>query len=231
MPEEGVLLFSGGIDSSFLAFLAARERKDVTLFSVGTSNSHDFSWTKEAASILGLPLKFQDVGEKEVLSALKGIKDITGEGDALIILIELPLYFACIHSNEHWIISGQGSDELFLGYRKYDREDTSHLDLENVLGKVTVIERKIGLAFNREISYPYLGSEVISVANRIPRDLKVRDGHRKFILRQVALQLGLDERIAWKPKKASQYSSGLKELVEKIAKREGKKVHQLIRDL
>jgi len=231
IPDGGILLFSGGLDSSLLAFLASIHGKQITLFSVGTVSSHDKSWTHQAASIIGLPLEFREIGENEVISGLKEIKRMFQSEDALTLLIELPSYFACKYSERRSIVSGQGSDELFLGYRKYDLEDTSKMDLERVMNKLIPMEKEMGKAFNKEFFYPYLEGNVISVAEKIPRDLKVRGSQRKFILRSVALSLGLDERIALKPKKASQYSSGLKDLVEKVARREGKRIYQFIRDL
>jgi len=176
------------------------------------------------------PLEFREIGENEVISGLKEIKRMFQSEDALTLLIELPSYFACKYSERRSIVSGQGSDELFLGYRKYDLEDTSKMDLERVMNKLIPMEKEMGKAFNKEFFYPYLEGNVISVAEKIPRDLKVR-AVKGNSYSDLLPSVSAYERIALKPKKASQYSSGLKDLVEKVARREGKRIYQFIRDL
>ena len=41
IPDGTGVLFSGGLDSSFIAFLAKKIGRKVNLYSSGTSNSHD----------------------------------------------------------------------------------------------------------------------------------------------------------------------------------------------
>ncbi|MEM0127463.1 MAG: asparagine synthase C-terminal domain-containing protein [Thermoplasmatales archaeon] len=231
LPPNGVVLFSGGLDSSLIALLARNLGKKISLFSSGIRGSHDYYWSREAASILKMPLKFLEQGEKDVIEGLRDVKRVTGENNAMTLLIELPLYFSCKNSEEDVMISGQGADELFQGYKKYETIDSSEIDLNTVINKMTRLDALIAEKFGKEVTYPYLESRVVSVARAIPRDLKIREGQRKFILRTVAENIGLDSRIAWKPKKAAQYSTGFKKIVEGISKRSGMEVHQFISSL
>lgn len=231
LPEDVGLLFSGGLDSSLLAWLIKKGSGNVHLYSSGTQESHDRLWTAQASSLLGLPLKFLTRGDEDIIRGLKTLKELTGEESPLTLLIELPLYFVCSDSDEQTLVSGQGADELFLGYKKYESNDTSRNDLKRVVEEVCPLERRIAVYYGKELEFPYLSEGVVDVAGRIPSYMKIRDGQRKYILRSTASRLLLDERIAWKQKKASQYSSGFKSSVERIAKDQGKKIHEFIRDL
>ncbi|MEM3318119.1 MAG: asparagine synthase C-terminal domain-containing protein, partial [Thermoplasmatales archaeon] len=83
----------------------------------------------------------------------------------------------------------------------------------------------------KKVLYPYLDNDLVAIARSIPKELKIYNGERKYILRQVAQDLGLDDRIVWKPKKAMQYSTGIKKLVDTISRRNGKAGYQLISSL
>ncbi|MEM0346472.1 MAG: asparagine synthase C-terminal domain-containing protein [Thermoplasmatales archaeon] len=231
LPQNGLLLFSGGLDSSLIAFIASNQGKEISLFSVGTRSSHDYYWSREAASILNIPLEFVELDERSVLEGLREVKSVTGETELLTLLIELPLYLCCKISKSSFIISGQGADELFMGYKKYEQVDTANQDLEIVFSRITAIEGIISGTLGKKVLYPYLDNDLVAIARSIPKELKIYNGERKYILRQVAQDLGLDDRIVWKPKKAMQYSTGIKKLVDTISRRNGKAGYQLISSL
>ncbi len=48
------VLFSGGVDSSLIAALAARNTPDIMLLTVGFAGSNDIEWAPAAAKLLGL---------------------------------------------------------------------------------------------------------------------------------------------------------------------------------
>jgi asparagine synthase (glutamine-hydrolysing) len=231
IPDNVGVLFSGGIDSSFLAYLLSKEDKNVHLYSSGTLDSHDFVWASMAAELLGLPLRFLAKGDTEIRDAIKEMKHLTGETNPLTILIELPLFFIAQSSADTSLISGQGADELFLGYKKYETEDTSKGDMKKLLEEVIPLELKISRATNKALIYPYLDERIVRIATRIPYGQNIQKNQRKFILRSAASKQLLNERIAWKQKKASQYSSGFKDAVARMAKKERKRVYEFIDDL
>ncbi|MGC8547326.1 MAG: asparagine synthase C-terminal domain-containing protein [Thermoplasmata archaeon] len=231
IPERVGVIFSGGVDSSFLAYLINMHDKDVHLYTAGSKDSHDKKWAEKAAVLLGLPIKFIEPDAEEIRNAIREIKDIEYGIDALSILIDLPLYFVCKYSVNPILVSGQGSDELFLGYKKYENKNTSAMDLEKLLHRDIMRESKIAQRFNEKIIFPYLDISLISLANRIPDEFKIKDGIHKYILRNTALDLGLNPEIALKPKKSAQYSSGFKYIVDRMALNEGKRTYEFIRDL
>jgi asparagine synthase (glutamine-hydrolysing) len=231
IPDRSGIIFSGGLDSSFLAYLINMSDRDVRLYSVGTENSHDFSWTREAADILGLPLKFYILKDTDIINGIREIKKIGGNLDPVSTLIEIPTYYACKFAYDHFLVSGQGADELFLGYKKYETVNSSEADLKRVLESEVPLERKIAGKWGKEIIYPYLEDGIVRIASQIPPELKMLGNQRKYVLRKIAADFGLSDRISWKPKKAAQYSSGIVKAARAIASSQGKKVHELINDL
>ncbi len=231
IPERVGVIFSGGIDSSFLAYLINMHDKDVHLFTSCTRDSHDRIWAEKASVMLGLPIKFIQPEEDEIVNAIVTIKNIDGGADAMSVLFDLPFYFVCKYATNNILVSGQGSDELFLGYKKYEKMNTSKQDLEKVLGRDRKRETSIASLFQKRIIYPYLEEELIEIALDIPDELKIKEGIHKYILRKTAADLGLNNEISWKPKKSAQYSSGFKYKIEQMARYEGKRVYEFIRDL
>jgi asparagine synthetase B (glutamine-hydrolysing) len=68
----------------------------------------------------------------------------------------------------------------------------------------------------------------------LPVELKIEnktDTLRKLILRKAALNAGLPTKIAEKPKKAVQYSTGINNAMKKIAKNHEKSVNEYVNDL
>ncbi len=118
-PDDLGVLFSGGLDSSFVAYLLKRAGKKVHLYSSFAPASHDSVWAPKAAGILGLPLNSLVKNDEETLKGIRLIKDLTGETSPLVIMIELPLFFVSRESTVSVLATGQGADELFLGYKKY----------------------------------------------------------------------------------------------------------------
>ncbi len=231
IPDRIGVVFSGGLDSSFLAYLANMWDKDVHLYSSGTEDSGDYKWVSEAAEMLGLPLKFVIIDERNILSGIREIKRIDPKVDALGALFDLPLYFSAKNSNNEFLVSGQGSDELFLGYKKYEINDTHLRDLKKLLENDLPRETAIAKEFNKTLLTPYLTSSFMDFALKIPTELKIQNGIHKKILRDVAIEYGLNKRIALRPKKSAQYSSGVRNLVHDLASQQGKKVYEFIRDL
>lgn len=231
IPDKIGLIFSGGLDSSFLAYISNMWDKDVHLYSAFTEESSDYSWVNKAAEILGLPLKFYLINEDNIIKGIKDIKKVDSKVDALQVLFDLPLYYSTSVSLEKYIVSGQGSDEIFLGYKKYEKINSWSKDLEKLLNNDVPREKRIGMMFHKELIMPYLSPDFMNFAIQIPIELKIKNGIHKYILREIATDYGLNSKIAMRPKKSAQYSSGVRELVEKLARNEGKKVYEFIRDL
>lgn len=221
------IAFSGGLDSSILAAMC----KDAKLYSVGMAGSHDIIQTRNAAQFLGLQnnLHLHEITTEELEFAIPNVIKAIESSDPLMVSIALPLYFASKYANSDGlrvILSGQGADELFAGYKRYesqkseDLEKTLRTDLNNIAQNNLERDDAVTMANSVELRVPYLDKKVIELALRISPELKIHNGVRKYILRLAASKILPDE-LAWKEKKAAQYSSGIYSAMEKLARKNG----------
>lgn len=223
-PDRLGVLFSGGLDSSLLALLAS-DYGDVTLYTAGTENSPDVEWARKASDALGLPLKEYLFGEEDVEEAARKVVFAIEEPNPMNLSIGVPLYFATKLARENGdavLLSGQGADELFGGYAKYiEKPEIMEKDVENLWLRNLERDDKIAMLNSVEGRFPYLDPNVVGLALSLPLELKIANGVRKRLLREVALELGLPEEFAMREKKACQYGSHSQKLLQKVAKRHG----------
>jgi asparagine synthase (glutamine-hydrolysing) len=221
------IAFSGGLDSSILAAMC----KDAKLYSVGMAGSHDIVQTKKAAQLLRLldNLHLHEITIEELESAIPHVIIAIESPDPLMVSIALPLYFASKYANSDGlrvILSGQGADELFAGYKRYeslppeDLEIALRTDLDNIARNNLERDDAVTMANSVELRVPYLDKKVIELALSISPELKIHNGIRKYILRRAASKILPDE-LAWKEKKAAQYSSGIYSAMEKLSRKNG----------
>ncbi|MBU7014050.1 MAG: hypothetical protein HXS52_01765 [Theionarchaea archaeon] len=212
--KGSAVMFSGGIDSTLLAFLS-----DSFLISCGLQTSQDIANAREAASILGEELLEIVVSPHDIVEAIPQVCALLSEVTLLNVEIGLLLFFLCREYEGTLLISGQGADELFGGYFKYEKafREGVHVhpvmrkDLENLyLG----LERDCEVAehFSKIIRYPYLGTDLVEAVLGVPtyRHFVPR---RKEFLRKIAALAGIPKPLVSKSKKALQYGSGIHHIV------------------
>ena len=122
------------------------------------------------------------------------------------------------------IVFGQGADELFGGYRRYEDMDYRQLELElkkdivEIGEKNLVRDNKVSYGLEMKLHTPYLQWDVIRCALSIPVELKgKKNGEtiRKYILREIAKEI-IPREIAYRDKKAIQYSTKTAKMLRKI---------------
>ena len=221
------IAFSGGLDSSLLAALC----RDAKLYSAGMAGSHDIGQTKKAARFLGLSdnLHLHELTMDELETAIPAVIRAIESSDPMKVSIALPLFFASKDAHRDGfrvMLSGQGADELFAGYKRYESMNSLELgialrkDLENIAENNLERDDAVTMANSVELRVPYLDKNVVEIALRIAPELKIHNGIRKYILRLAAGKILPDE-LVWKEKKAAQYSSGIYSAMEKIARKNG----------
>lgn len=231
--REAAVAFSGGLDSSLIAMLAAK-CTNVALYTVGVKGAHDTLAAQSAAKLLGLNLVQVEIDKKAIEEAVPDIIRTINSDNPVEISYEAPLYFAAKFAKEHLILSGQGADELFGGYAKYTeipRDDLAQvlsMDAWHVQNEGVLSDRKIAGRFEKELRAPFLGESVVSAALSIPAGEKIKGGVRKAVLRDAARHLGLPEEIAGRGKKAAQYGSGIMNIIKKLAKEKSLSVQDYI---
>ena len=221
------IAFSGGLDSSLIAALCP----EAELYSVGMAGSHDSIQTKIAAELLGMEnkLHLQELTLDDVTTTLPDVIRAIESTEPQKVSIAMPLFFASKNAHNDGfrvMLSGQGADELFAGYKRYgslgpdELENALLFDLDNIAMNNLERDDAASMANAVELRVPYLDREVVELALRIAPELKIKNGIRKYILRLAAGRLLPDE-LALKEKKAAQYSSGIYSAIEKLARKNG----------
>ena len=231
LREIGVI-FSGGVDSSYLALLL-KEISDniplkVTLYAVGIEGSRDVEAAIKASKSINLPLKICEVTEEMIRESLPQVVKAIGDDNLMKVGVGLTTYFATGMAARDGIkvaISGQGADELFGGYKRYLksfvegnlnfelREDISnmyHVNLER--------DDACSMLNSVELRLPFLDEKLVELVLNIPDNKKIvsmHDDMRKSFLRKLAFEEGLDYEIAYRPKKAAQYGTGIDKILRK----------------
>jgi asparagine synthase (glutamine-hydrolysing) len=214
--------FSGGLDSSLLALLAARD-VDVLLCSVYARGSRDQAQAVKAAKALGLEVSTLEMDSAAAAGELRML-DLPFEPASM----DKALW--CIYSSTariaaeggaELILLGQLADELFGGYMKYSRAAregegvAAAMMLADVAASADRAFIRDELACSRylEASFPFADESVASFGIGLPVAYKIAGGERKVVLRRAAELLGLPPELSSAPKKAAQYSSGMARLV------------------
>jgi asparagine synthase (glutamine-hydrolysing) len=87
-----------------------------------------------------------------------------------------------------------------------------------------------GKKFDKHFYFPFLDKEVVDFCLNLPYEMKINSGIRKFILRELGVEIGLSKEVAYQPKKAAQYGSGIIWEMKKIAKDNGVHISRYVRD-
>ena len=234
--DKFAIAFSGGLDSSLLALTAKKCGFIPQLISVGLEGRKETEEAVSSAEELGLPVKLKIFNEEDVEAVIPKVLWLIEEPDPVKLSIAIPLFFAAETASENGLrvmLAGQGSDELFAGYKKYLQiysekgEKAVYAALrEDFLNCYrTNFERdeKVCAFHKLELRLPYADWELSNYALNLPPRLKItlETGQRKTVLRKAAEKLGLPASIAYKPKKAIQYATGVASILKKIAKRRG----------
>ena len=233
--ERLALLFSGGLDSALIARLA-RDYCPLQLYTVGVKGAHDLKVSEETADQLQIPWSKVVVSEREIIDSLPRLSNIIQTENPLILSFEMPLYLISSRCEERLLITGQGADELFAGYARYQAMGDNELraNLENDLRELLDVgikrEKAVAVQNEKELRYPYLHPKVIDFARSLPIALLINGNSRKILLREAAGLLDLKD-VAERPKKAAQYGSGIMKVMKAKAKSENLTMKALIRSL
>ena len=231
LREVGVI-FSGGVDSSYLALLLKEISENIslkiTLYAVGVKDSKDLKAAIYASKFLNLDLKICEITEDMIRQNLPLVVKTIDDDNLMKIGVGLTTYFATKMISEDNIkvaFSGQGADELFGGYKRYLESfvnDTLNYDLREDISNMyhVNLERDESCAMlnSVDLRLPFLDKNLVELVLNIPDNKKIvsmHDDMRKSILRKLAFEEGLDYEIAYRPKKAAQYGTGIDKILRK----------------
>lgn len=229
------LLFSGGVDSTFIAIALKKLGVDFTCYTAKVEGGKiqeapDLVYAKRIAKDYDLKLKIAKTTteelEKEVIEIVKLIED----RNYIKVSVALPFHLACKEAKKDGVkvmFSGLGSEEIFAGYNRHKKvEDPNKECLE---GLKILYQRDlyrddvITMASNIELRLPFLDKELIKYSLNIPVKYKLSEDKvtSKLILRDIAKDLGLKDEYAMRQKKAAQYGSKFDKGLLRLAKNFG----------
>ena len=238
---EATVAFSGGIDSILTSYYMNLNGVRLELVWTGLEDQPEQYIAQEAADYLGLNFHVDTHTMEDVEEILDTIIDSIEEPDPVKTGIAYPFHWAAKKTRELGytsMYSGNGADELFGGYMRYlekhlsggDPSEDLFKDVANSYENNFHRDTKTCMDQNIMLLLPFTHPRLVEFALGIPITQKLpdtRDGSRKKILRELAKKLDIPEKMADRPKKAAQYSSGVNKALSKIAKKNKMSLREL----
>lgn len=217
--QFGVLL-SGGLDSSIITSILAAKGADIQIYSVRGNESQYASLMARKLGVLSKVIWIpsdadESYTDQKILEALRYNECPIDLGSLM------PQHRMCSVVDSDIIIAGDGSDELFGGYRRIHDYDSQLSDVFQELPYYHLPRLdRAAMRFTKELRSPFLGHKVIRFALTLPYEYRVD----KLVLKK-AFAKDIPEEILNRPKQPLK-SQAL--LADPLAWR--KKLHSLFYD-
>lgn len=224
------VLFSGGVDSALAALMTKETCSDTLLITARGEGSHDAKVAVRAAKSMNLPIVEIELTSRILWDALPELLRGIDSRKRMDVEIALPFFFAAKEAKSRgygFLVSGQGPDELFGGYARYEKimVDQGPEEVEKALWADFSITDQANLIRDSQaikmhgidVFFPYAYTEFARTALTIPASLNINPSKRpsrKLLFRELSMRLGVPSRVALTPKRATQYSSGSARLLE-----------------
>jgi diphthine-ammonia ligase len=233
IPKEKFgVFFSGGVDSTFIAYICKKFTDNFVCYTVGIEGSKDLAVSKEVAKKLCLVHKEKILSLKDMETIFEKTAKILGKELINIVnlgvgAVEVAAIEMTKKDNLKYMFSGLGSEEIFAGYQRHEKAENINEECWNGLKSMWErdFKRDFKIAAHEKIEAltPFLDSELILAAMKIDDSLKIKGEHKKYILRKMAITAGLTEEISFRPKIAAQYGSSFDKAISRIARAKGYK--------
>lgn len=235
------IVFSGGIDSVIVAYLAKQMVPEVICYTSGIKDSNDITNSIDIAEKLDLRLEINELSEADVEKMIPEIINVIEDDNMGQVEVAIPIYAAVKLAREQGIrvmLTGQGADEIFGGYSWYSKivqKFGYDKILEYMIKDVQLLyketlerEDKITMSQSIELREPFLDPNLIDTVLKIDPRLNIQNsGSNEFdtlgkrVHRKLAENLGIPREIAFRIKEAAQHGSGIHNMLDSIAVKNG----------
>ena len=215
------IAFSGGVDSTLISKVCTKMNYDVTLLTVGFSESHDILFAKKVNEQLNYSHHILEIDPETFTNVITKIHNKIDTENLSWNENCIAFYYVSKLANSFnlgTVITANGIDELFCGYNAY-REVFSEGEskilkvtdskLDNELKMMKAVNM-IASEFGVRILQPLLSASFIDFAKTIPISEKIHDSEdlfRKHIIRKLASEISVPQISCTKRKKALQYGT------------------------
>jgi len=244
--KKAALAFSGGLDSSIIAFLTKKLGLDCQLLTVGLEDQSEIYHAESVAEMLGLPIKVKTFMEEDVERVLPLVLWLIEEPNIIDASIAIPIFWVAEAASKleyNILLAGQGSDELFGGYSRYLKDykqygintvaDSLFRDISNSYKTNFPRDNNVCSSHGVELRLPFTDLDLISFVLSLPVSLNIKsaDDHlRKHVLRKMAKNIGLPPLVYERPKKAIQYATGVDKIIRRLGRKEKLNLGKFIKD-
>jgi len=219
--KEIAIPFSGSLDSSLIAYIVKKYTKtDFKLYTIGFPGCYDFSQVDITCNLLNMKTKKIILTQKVLDENLKEYLDFSNDKDKVSVSFTLPFYILLQSIGEKNIISALGADTLFGGFHKYLTSNDLKRDIkscyEEFKSKLDIREYPISKKFDKNLIVPLAEDKLSQEVMKLPENLFIKNGVRKYFWREIAKYLGIPKEISMLPKKSFQYSTGVRKRLKLI---------------
>ena len=220
---------SGGLDSSITAALAIKELGTLHTFSVGLEDSTDLVAARHVAEHIGSTHHEYLIDPEEIRRDLPKIIYHLESFDEDLMVSAIPCYYVSKLASEHVkaILTGEGADELFAGYKYYQSYKNAQALNEEMRRGLSIMHSvnlqrvdRMTMAHGLEGRVPFLDTEMIRLGFSLPLELKLKPDAEgklveKWVLRKAFEDL-LPHEIVWRTKSRFDEGTGTLDLMDTV---------------
>jgi asparagine synthetase B (glutamine-hydrolysing) len=231
------LLYSGGVDSTIIAFVLKKHKIPFHCVTVGFFDDEqklpeDIEVSRISAKKLNLPWKeqlytfsqAQNLLEETILCMKNELANSVNVGVGSVTIAGVQT-LKKINPDMYYVFTGLGSEEIFAGYQRHKIAQDPHEECWNGLVHMYErdVKRDLAIQKNYDVEFlsPFLDYVLVEFAMTIPQTMKLNNEHAKLILRHACLKMGLLEDFSFRKKRAAQYGARTDNALQKIAKKNG----------
>ncbi len=222
VPDKKIgIAYSGGVDSTLVSKICKDMDYDITLLTIGFSESHDILFAKEVNEQLNYPHHVLEIDPKDFPSIPSNIHEKIQTDNLSWNENCIAFHYVSKLAKNlgiSTVVTANGIDELFCGYNVYREafsggeskiNEVMEAKLDNELKMMKAVNM-IASEFGVQILQPLLTPEFVEYAKKVTISEKITDSediYRKHMIRKLAKQVGVPEISCNKRKKALQYGS------------------------